>query len=357
MGNYLEEGSKNSSDGIIVSKDDIPKFDNPEDVTQAEFVCLNEWKKIMCNAASIGENPKDKNTVIVKFSRVVNNDFAGPRIRFQVQNCMSVLDTPGEFYYNKRTAMLYYMPYADEKLGNLQFVVPNLEFGMFLIGNGVSYPIENITFENIKFEHFTRMYNDSYYEAGQADVGRVYNRSSLRSNTRGAVYIDKASNVNFMSNVNFINNIFCNMGDCAINIFSSTSNCRIEENAFYDLGGAAICLGTSLNNETSALADFKLDMTPEKNPKTDFMLMHMNPYITAYGTDGIQYLHTSRSSLECFCIGFQKTSVPDLYSYKRRPANNGTWRSGEVKEGDKAFVILSFPIFSAATETYIRKQG
>lgn len=335
-GNYQEEGSKNSSDGIIVSKDDIPKFDDPEDVTQAEFVWLNEWKKTMCCPISIEENPKDKSTMIVKFGTVVNNEFAGPGIKFQIQNCMGVLDTPGEFYYNKRTGMLYYMPYADEKPDNLQLVVPNLEFCMFFIGNGVSYPVENISFENLKIEHFTRWFNDTYYATGQADVGPAYNGSSLRGNTRGAVYIDKASNVNF------INNIFCNMGDCAINIFSSTSNCRIEGNVFYDLGGAAIRLGTSLNNETTALADFKLDMTPEKNPKTDFMLMHMNPYITAYGTDGIQYLHTSRSSLECFCIGFQKTSVPDLYSYKRRPANNGTWRSGEVKEGEKAFVMYDF---------------
>lgn len=336
VGNYLEGNTGNSSDGIIMSKDDIPKFDNPEDIKQMDFVWLNEWLKTMCNPVSIEENPKDKETVIVKLSYSYNNDFAGPGIQLQIENCMGVLDTPGEFYYNERTSMLYYMPYENEKLDDTQFIVPELEFCMFFIGDGVSYPVKNITVENLQFEHFTRLYNYTRYSMLQADVGSAFSRSSLRGNTRGAIYIDKAENVDF------INNVFSNLGDCAINIFSSTSNSKIEGNVFYDLGGAAIRLGTSLNDETSALGDFRLDMTPEKNPKTDFMLMHMNPYISSSSIDGIEYLHTSRDSLSCFCLGFQKTSIPDFYAYKRRPANNGTWKSGDVKEGEKAFVMYDF---------------
>lgn len=335
VGNYTEGNTEKSTDGMIVSKEDIPKYDNLEDVKQTDFVWCSMWIKTMCNPISIEENPKNKDTVVVKLSEDLNDEYAGPKVKFQIENCMGVLDKPGEFFYNERTSMLYYMPYENEKLDNTQFVVPNLEFCMFLIGDGVSYPIKNITFENIKFEHFTRFFNDNYYKVTQADVGPTFNRSSLRGNTRGAIYVMRAENVNF------IDNIFCNLGDSAINLYTAVSNCKIEGNVFYDLGGAAMKLGTSLDNETDAV-EWDSDLTPEKNPKTDYLLMHMSPYISASNNKDLQYLHALRATMQCFCIVFNKTSVQDLYMYKNRPLLNGTWKSGEVKDGEKAFVMYDF---------------
>lgn len=334
VGNYSDPTTKKSSDGMIVSKDDIPKYDNPEDVQQTDFVWYSMWKKSMCNPVSIEENPDNADTMIVRLSEELNDDFAGSKVQFQIENCMGVLDSPGEFYYNERTSMLYYMPYEDEKAANTEFVVPNLEFCMFFIGDGVSYPVKNITIENIKFEHFTRLYNDNYYSVTQADIGLMRNRSAIFGNTRGAVYLMRADNINF------INNVFCNLGDSAINLYTAVSNCKIEGNSFYDLGGSALKVGTSFDNKTE---NSNIDFTPEKNPKTDYLLTHMSPYISASNSDGLSYLHEiNPNTSSCYGIVFDKTSVQDLYMYKKGSKPVGAWKSGDVKEGEKAFVLYDF---------------
>ena len=126
---------------------DFKQWENPGDI---EVVILHVWSSSRMMVQNV-----DTENNIVTFTAMptfaVNQDGLQP---YFIENVKEELKSPGEWYLDRPTGLLTYLPEDGEILANTRVVVPRLVKVMTLIGD---YPkdsfVENITFENLVFSH------------------------------------------------------------------------------------------------------------------------------------------------------------------------------------------------------------
>ena len=117
---YYDPETKWKYDGIYLSKKDFGNVTNVEDI---EFVWHIGWKTSIAKVSAVKNDPYRRENVIVlmdnswwSYTNETDRQANGPsgRSPFFISNCFEMLDSPGEFYYNKHDGKLYYMPSEDE---------------------------------------------------------------------------------------------------------------------------------------------------------------------------------------------------------------------------------------------------
>ncbi len=153
-----------------------------------------------------------------------------------IENSLSLLDEPGEWYLDEREHYLYYMPRPFENIENIDVVMPVTE--KLFVGEGTSdMPINNITFKNVEFSDtgWLKPSTDRAMHSGQNELDdKISNTGCL---------IDGAIEFNNVNNVNFVECTFTHMGSIAVKMIGAVQNCTIEKSEFYDLSASAIAIG------------------------------------------------------------------------------------------------------------------
>jgi hypothetical protein len=72
--------------------------------------------------------------------------------RYYVENAMEGLSEPGEWYLDRSTGTLYYLPMSDEDITTAEAIAPVLEKVLHLAGTDTE-SVHHLWFENIRFEH------------------------------------------------------------------------------------------------------------------------------------------------------------------------------------------------------------
>ena len=353
---YRVSDSQYISEGIYVSKEDIPMFSNPRDV---EFNWFRGWVHTRVRVLDVSEDPTNKERLMVKFKNPDWNDYlnsqgknptyATPYVTCFARNAIEFLDTPGEFYFDKNKKMLYYMPEEGEGIENSQFTVPVLDTGLFIMGKTTDDRVRNITFDGLKFTNYTIW--DDFGEIADSGQGPYYhgeyNGRRIEQNF-GTIYLNRAENINFC------NNIFTGLGQAALNFDDAVSDCTVEGNAFYDLNEEAIEAGSQYHiefefaedDERSKMDKFNIRYYVEENPKTDYYMMLLKPYIwssnmknnnrVALGINNPEsgdYIYRPHT-------GTLTTSVEDFTDYKKY-GNDITWRD-TPENGVIPYVMYDF---------------
>ena len=126
---------------------DFKAWDNLSDV---EVVVLHVWSssRLFVRTVDTGKN-------IVTFTGMptfaVNQDGLQP---YFIENVKEELKEPGEWYLDRPTGVLTYLPHPDESLANTQVVVPRLVKLMTLAGDYRSSSlVEYLTFDHLAFSH------------------------------------------------------------------------------------------------------------------------------------------------------------------------------------------------------------
>ena len=346
QGDYIDSDAEYTYDGILFNKNDIPELC---DVENAEVIWYRGWNITKFHPQSIIDM-EDKTAIGFKnpewnYYRVNNGNgvtSARTDIVCYLQNDFSLLDKPGEFYYDKSLGKLYYIPLEYEDMNNETFIIPQLETFAFFMGTKTaqnekdSIKVKNITFEGIKFSHFAcdKTY-DVRFISGQGPAYNGRNKATY-SNDNGAFYLNRADNINFY------NNDFTEMVQTPINLRNDVSNCNIENNAFYNLSSSAIDIGATEHIERTIKS--KVQYVIKRLPQTDYNMMLLNPYISAssiYNDDGSNNFASltimpQNSNANFYPDeSFDHTSVQNLSNYKYY-ANPNTWR------GEKAWIKYDF---------------
>jgi hypothetical protein len=100
----------------------------------------------------------DTTTHIVTFKhkagKVFTDDFTDAGARYIVENVLEGLDQPGEWYLNRKTGVLYYMPLNGEKLNEVTITAPYLREFVRMEGDAEKRErVQYINFINIAFEY------------------------------------------------------------------------------------------------------------------------------------------------------------------------------------------------------------
>ena len=128
--------------------DDLREFHNLADV---EFVALHFWIASRIPFAAIDTAAK---TAKLRWkSRMrLSDDFAKQGAPYYVDNVREALDTPGQFYLDRASGVLTYLPRPDEALDTAEVIAPLLPQIMVAEGQP-DRPVERLRFEGLTFSH------------------------------------------------------------------------------------------------------------------------------------------------------------------------------------------------------------
>ena len=359
---YYNPDTEFSCDGFYVSKKDLGIYENAEDMLYRED-CY--WITHYMPFEKIEQDPDVEDYLRVTMEPVFWNYYAKLRWPlsgiylcrpyaqkpFTVMNAFELLDEPGEFYFNRKTKKLYYMPYDDEDMSTADIRVPQTSELIYFEGNDVDDKIQNITFQNIKFQ-------DTKWDFTK---GIVSTQAPSKANSEEYGRAIKARRADGLE---LKNNIFCSIGDTAVDFGTACTNCKITGNAFYDIGVTAILCGQQSNRKRCLGEDLVSDPVPEKykNAPVDLLMdpdtkIYFSNYLgTGASSDahkvmkfpGDPYMNTVPG--EGYEDTLNKTYIDENYALKFPSAIKASgylecdiWRDDiSPQKGEKPYVIYEF---------------
>ena len=170
---------------------------------------------------------------------------------FFLNNALSFLDEPGEWYFDNSKSKIYYYPRAGEDLKS-KAVIPFLENLVSITGT-VDNPVHHIGFKNISFEYSNwlrpslkghvplqaGMYLLDAYKLqtpGTPDKAGLENQAWI-GRPRAAV------EVNYANNTVFEACSFQHLSSTGLDYHKGAKNNTIKGNLFKDIGGSGINIG------------------------------------------------------------------------------------------------------------------
>ena len=257
---YVDPNTPYLADGFYMSKRDIGFYENQEDIL---FKADLYWISRIIPLQSIEQDPNDAERVIVRmknplFSYDINTGDSlevrfNPKREFTMMNAMEFLDEPGEFYFNRKTKKLYYIPEENEDMSTAEVVVPKLENLITIVGNDIDDKVTNLVFNDITFR-------DTKFDYMNGSVG---NQADMNNSQRIFGKGFSGIEVSYADNVSFCDNVFTCLAGAALRLINACRNCNVTGNVFYDIGDSAMIFGTAYHGDYSLGASGVSEAVPD----------------------------------------------------------------------------------------------
>jgi hypothetical protein len=224
----------------------LQKWKNVSDV---EIVSTDDWKSYRCGISGIVggiitmDQPCFKNSLYAQ-PPFQDGTLAWPILNPSwIENAYELLDTPGEWYFNKAEGNIYYKPHPNEDMSKVEAVVPVLD--KLILGTGtVENPVHNLIFQDLNFKYGT-WYDpnsaDGYssLQAGYHWVGDQTDPSKHGRTTKSPGNLS----FTYAQNIVFKHNIFSHLSSAALDLDTGSQNNTVDNNRFDDISGSAIQIG------------------------------------------------------------------------------------------------------------------
>lgn len=240
------EGSVHNSDGIVTkSGAKYASYNNIEDI---QLYFSRAWKAFWLNVEKIektGEACKFymEQPFFGQATTVAATHYVNPGNRFYLVNAFEELDTPGEFYYNRKTHMLYYMPREDEDMTTARVDVPVIQTLLTISGNHSGDKIKNIVFDSMTFAHCTWDRGAKHSIFGDQAQWYMPHEDDERVNP-GFYMVPSHIVLDRAEKIMFTNNVLRDMGAVGIGLIEGVYNCQFVGNVFCDIADSAMTVGT-----------------------------------------------------------------------------------------------------------------
>ena len=245
-------GPGSGIDGIKFSTAEVQAYSHPEDI---ELVQFNIWtEKILCvrDIVTLGDTTVFK--LQQPYGAIATSMAWAGKINYQkqflIRNAFALLDTPGEFYFDRSTKTLYYYSQGED-MSTAAVIAPSAEGLLQIAGASTSSQVANLQFEGIIFSHDDWNLMEVAGSKGFAGIQSLalavkyipggnwhptmYNSTDV---PRGAIQVSNATNIRF------VRNKFEKIGSAiAINLVNDVQNAEIVGNTFHDLLGNAVNIG------------------------------------------------------------------------------------------------------------------
>lgn len=155
-------------------------------------------------------------------------------LEYYLENIPEQFKNPGEWYLEKATGMLYYIPENEEQTeDNICVYAPRFKRLVDVCGNE-EFLVSNIHFKNLEFVCSKGDYASSADVTGKAD-GEVFGADAQSvANAYGAINFKNARNCSIKRcNIN-------NLGVHGVSIESGCSDIKIEECNIFDMGAGGV---------------------------------------------------------------------------------------------------------------------
>lgn len=238
------EGSQYAADGLVVYDSNFSEYENQEDI-QLHFA--RGWKSYLLNVDKIVKTG-DNSTFYMEqpfFDEVTSGRESFTVVagnNFWLENAFEELDEEGEFYYNRQTKKLYYMPRADEDMKSAEVELAVLEELITIKGKDSAEKVKNIIFDSLTLAHATYLRMSRYgIITDQAQTMEVH--ESDKPGPLGFYQVAANIVIDRAEKIQFTNNVIRDMGAVAIALVEGVYNCKFEGNVFCDIGDSAMTIG------------------------------------------------------------------------------------------------------------------
>ncbi len=279
---YVSPGGNGNGSLGVLKMDTNTDLLNVARQQDLECVFYELWVHSRCGVDSItdnGDGTMTFNMTSPGWELVSNMGNGHPTTPVWIENALEFVDEPGEFYFNKSSGILYYMPREGELdmsgarpawNEDNEVIIPVLDNYKGATGGGAMFEflgtaqdnVENITFDGIEFSHTTwsrpstgyghacnqnnhKLDNITYGAYTDGDFGSPLEYGALRSAAIDTMYAN---------NIDFKNCVFSHMGSTAIRQLDATDNSDITGCEFYDISGNAITMGEPYQGMTTDAA-------------------------------------------------------------------------------------------------------
>lgn len=246
--------------GYTTSAVDMADWKNPSDL---EFCYLNIWSHARCKVQDIIRDG-DKAVITMlqpyfthaKTKEGVQISNQGQIQQIYIENALELLDEPGEWYLDRTTKTVYYIPRDGEDMTTIEIIVPALETLIELRGT-LDRPVEHIRFEGIVFEHGTWLRPS---RIGHCEVQANFIDDSDRTDSfvRAGGFVN-VHNENLKSPANVVLHAaksirfdrctFTQLGGAGLDIEFGSQDNVVSGCTFYDIAGSAIQIGDVLKDD------------------------------------------------------------------------------------------------------------
>jgi Right handed beta helix region len=210
-----------------------------------EKISTCQFSEAICNVIEkIIISPKNKKAIILTqpyFQEAQTQDKKGKlngKISFFIENDLSLVDQPGEWYFDSELSEIYYFPNSEEKIELLNAVVPTRFQLLKVEGKSLERKVRNIHFEGLTFSYsgtWEKLDKEGWF-TGQA---QALNRPIIPEGMTPA-----SVNLIQSENITFENNIFEHLGLVGISLIHGTEQTKFQGNIIRDIGDSAITIGS-----------------------------------------------------------------------------------------------------------------
>ena len=155
-----------------------------------------------------------------------------------LENALEMLDSPGQWYLDRKSGLLTYWPREGEDMAAAHVVAPVLNRLVEVVGTAEA-PVRNLHFRGISFEHTEWPLPAGGYHGIQACH---YGTAGPKPPGRRWPGIEPAIFCEFADGVSLADGAVAHIGGSGVYFSSGTQNCRITGNHVYDIAANGLML-------------------------------------------------------------------------------------------------------------------
>ncbi|MBQ6619272.1 MAG: right-handed parallel beta-helix repeat-containing protein [Thermoguttaceae bacterium] len=237
----------------------------------------------------------------------------GKGFRFFLENVREALGAPGQFYLDRSTGELTYIPREGETIDTAAVVAPRLST-LVAVAGSKEKPVENLRFEGLFFAHSSYVTPALGNGASQAETP-----------TESSIQLTRAEGIAFDGCG------FHSLGNHALLIGTASKNCAVASCAFRDIGGGGVRIGGNYFGtkgfagehpfDDSILELSKEERLPTENSVSDCVMEYLGRVHPASIGVWIGFAsNTTVERCEIFDLYYSAVSIGWIWGYNPDPA-------------------------------------
>ncbi len=241
------------NDGYRLPKPDMAAWGNQDDI---EFCYFVTWTHSRCKVKSIARDGDGAIVTMLQphFAMARTKEGVQVKLPNYIENALELLDEPGEWYLDRRSGTVYYIPRPGEDMTKAEVIAPAIERLIEFRGTLV-HPVHNVHLVHLTFAHATWLQPS---EIGHPDVQANF-LNDPRNLIKRSGTVTTAHNEQLKSPSNIVCHAakairfegctFTKLGSGGLDIEFGSQDNAVVGCHFHDISGTAIQIGDVLKDD------------------------------------------------------------------------------------------------------------